>query len=211
MCGFFNLDASFTIFYNTPPRLYAKQLYIDMPCSLNSYLARNAEDCYKAAMAESNFRLPQLSTVVAIFLDKPWDVEIRNKMEGLTLMHLFIIILGMIFCNRDPPNFDMSPALLQAIWISRLYTQNSLLESVRRALGRWKAEWDMRTSGMTAQQLEQAGFLKDAAIEFWQLANILTRKGRNRVEATFEADTSLASDGKNHVYTLLQSVEKLSS
>src|SRR5258706_15951369 len=97
MCGFFNLDASFTIFYNTPPRLYAKQLYLDMPCSMNSYLASTAEDCYKAALVESNFRVPQLSKLVSMFLDKSWDTEVRTIMKGLSMMHLFTIVLGMGF------------------------------------------------------------------------------------------------------------------
>ncbi|KIM93899.1 hypothetical protein OIDMADRAFT_184602 [Oidiodendron maius Zn] len=163
ICGLFGLDAAFTIFYNMPPRLFADELNIDMPCSVDSYAGQTASDCYQAVVAET-IPAAKMAEIVTIFLEDQWDAKAHRAVEGLTVLHLFTIIL----------------ALLQNIWISRYKQQRTkeiVIESVRRALVRWKTEWDFCVSGMTAEQLEQAGFMKDAAIAFWHLGTSIVGKG----------------------------------
>jgi len=44
---------------------------------------------------------------------------------------------------------------------------------MQTVMKKWKDQWDACISVMSDQQLEQAGFTRFAAIEFWHLANLL--------------------------------------
>lgn len=93
-CGLFGLVASFTILYNMPPRLRANELSFDMPCSVATYLAQNSQTCYEAALDEPLPHVPPLDLLLGIFLANKWDTETCLQMRGITVLHLFVLILG---------------------------------------------------------------------------------------------------------------------
>lgn len=95
ICGLYNLEASFTVFYNQPPRLVVQELSIDMPCSTDCYLAKNEFDCYSVALSELKSHPPSLPHILATLLREEWGPGTNKAIEGLTIMPLFVIILGM--------------------------------------------------------------------------------------------------------------------
>ena len=99
MCGLFGLDASFTLFYDMTPRISALELAIDMPCSIATYSARTSGGCRDAASAEFGSHPPQLNKLIATFLGVVWDLGSQKSAEGLTILHLFVIILGNILIS----------------------------------------------------------------------------------------------------------------
>lgn len=44
---------------------------------------------------------------------------------------------------------------------------------IQRALGRWKQQWDICTNSMNEEQSEGAGFMRFAAVEFWNFGTML--------------------------------------
>jgi hypothetical protein len=78
-----------------PPRLFADELNIDMPCSVDSYAGRTASDCYRAVVAET-IPAAKMAEIVTIFLEDQWDEKAHRAVEGLTVLHLFTIILGIV-------------------------------------------------------------------------------------------------------------------
>ncbi|KAH8803428.1 hypothetical protein F5884DRAFT_507570 [Xylogone sp. PMI_703] len=156
-CGIFALDASFSILYNMPVRLAAQELSFDMPCSVPTYLAQSSQSCYEAALAETHPRIPPFDQLLLFFLTRTGDAEDDQKIAGITIMHLFVLILAILqewkTCHTTSSSIDRAP--MQVV------------------LAKWKKEWDMCISSTVDLELEQAGFTRLAAIEFWRLANLL--------------------------------------
>lgn len=64
-------------------------------------------------------------------------------------------------------------AILQELKLEREPGARGDRIMLSQILGKWKAMWDMCILAMNEQQLEQAGFTRLAAIEFWHMANLL--------------------------------------
>lgn len=91
--------------------------------------------------------------------------------------------------------------------MSRNNASRNTIEAIQRALIRWKERWDAHTSELTHRELERAGFTKDAAIEFWQLAILITKNGQEGIKETFQKRSSPTSNDTTKVIELLQSLE----
>lgn len=50
---------------------------------------------------------------------------------------------------------------------------------MRVALGRWKTGWDIVTGPFARENLQQTGFMRYAAIEFWYLARAIVEREEN--------------------------------
>jgi hypothetical protein len=92
--GIFNLDASFCIFYDLPPRFQVSELFMDMPCSTAVYLAPTGEDCYHSYCLEPKADLPVLAELVKIYFLDQWTNGVEKPLDHLTVLHYFILILG---------------------------------------------------------------------------------------------------------------------
>jgi hypothetical protein len=83
------------IFYNMSPRISVEELEIDMPCSLESYFANDAETCHNAATAEFRSHLPQMSDVLALhFSDQPGP-PISIDQNSFSVLDFYVTINGM--------------------------------------------------------------------------------------------------------------------
>jgi hypothetical protein len=95
VCGIFDFDVSFTLFYNTPPRIHVSELLVDMPCSLPVYLAQSPAECYQALLAEQNPTLPLLAELVQMYFSDNWTIQEQVLLTGVTVLHHFVLILGL--------------------------------------------------------------------------------------------------------------------
>lgn len=95
MCGIFNHDASFTVFNNTTPRLLVSELEFDMPCSVHVFDARSYQECSTFILAESRPNLPSPTSLIELYLSDKWDDCEAVIVPELTILHHFLIVLGM--------------------------------------------------------------------------------------------------------------------
>jgi hypothetical protein len=95
MCGIFNHEASFTVFNNTTPRLLVSELEFDMPCSVHVFDARNYQECSTFILAEARPNLPSPASLIELYLSDQWDDCEAIIVPELTILHHFLIVLGM--------------------------------------------------------------------------------------------------------------------
>lgn len=95
MCGIFNLDAIFTVLYNSPPRLFAEEMEVDMPGPLDAFIATSpGESCQAASQAHENAHLT-LARLCDIFMhDDLKEEEMSETLKKLSVVDLFNIVLG---------------------------------------------------------------------------------------------------------------------
>lgn len=105
VCGVFNLDASFTIFYKMKPRLLAQELSISMPCSVSAYLAQTLAECQKSLLMEPSPSMHSMAGILEIFLGNNWDAE-RTKLQTMTILHLFVLVLSLLQIRMGGGHFD---------------------------------------------------------------------------------------------------------
>lgn len=79
-----------------PPRIFAHELHVDMPCSIDAYMARTAADCYISAKRHFEKRPLSLTDVIVAFQQDQPSRELCTTGEINTLC-LFVIIFGKYF------------------------------------------------------------------------------------------------------------------
>lgn len=90
------------IFYNMTPRISVEELNIDMPCSLESYSANDAEVCYHAAAAQLGSHLPQMRDVLPLYFQDQPEPHINLDKRFFSVLDFYLIILGTFeLKNRD--------------------------------------------------------------------------------------------------------------
>jgi hypothetical protein len=52
MCGLFNLELAFSIFFKTPARLFFHELGVTLPCSVEAFTAKTSAGCYQALLRD---------------------------------------------------------------------------------------------------------------------------------------------------------------
>lgn len=160
------------VFYNMSPRISVEELNIDMPCSLESYLANDPETCRSTASAELKSHPPRLSSVLASYLGDETQSQSQADRNSVSVLHFYVTIVGM--CRlRNRISEANSIALLRHIWTIPLHEALLPQQPARGALSSWKQDWDSFVTEMNPQQSELSGFTKQAAIEFWHLADII--------------------------------------
>lgn len=173
----FNLDASFTILYNMTPRLFAEELELDASGPLEAFFAENAQDCYEQCMKERLSRKLKLCEICEAFLQEEWDDELQRSMMSLSILNLFVLILAMG----------------QILWLSPYRPRKTqTMERMGLALQRWKQIWDHQIAALTSRQQERTGFFKSAAVEFWQIAVVLTKKRVSRLDLAVDPNLARA-------------------
>jgi len=193
ICGIFNLDASFTILYNMPPRLFATEMDVDMPGPTTAFFAASPVECHQMATEGRQCPTLTLAELCHRFLQDDWDPQVSDSMTNVSILNLFIIVL----------------ALLQLLWLSAYKPEKAhSTYQIEQALCRWKFVWDFQTSTSTVGQLEQYGFLKTAALEFWQLAQLLVRKKETRLDTIVTAGLALDGDINSYAHALLERINK---
>ncbi|KIW64477.1 hypothetical protein, variant [Phialophora macrospora] len=199
VCGIFNLDASFTILYNMPPRLFAEELDIDMACPVEAFFADSAQDCYQISLKEHGIHALPLSGLCTAFLQDTWSEQMRSSMLSLSMLTLFTLIL----------------AFLQILWLSPYRPRKwQTMQSMTVALERWKQVWDFQNATLTPPQRARYGFLKTAPLEFWQIATVLVKKKATRLETAVDQANTLAVNNdksgscQHCAHALLQSINK---
>jgi hypothetical protein len=53
MCGLFNLELTFSIFFKTPARLFFHGLGVTLPFSLEAFTAKTSAGCYHALLKDT--------------------------------------------------------------------------------------------------------------------------------------------------------------
>lgn len=98
MNGIYQLEASFSVFYDIPPRLLIEEMRLDLPCTVEAYTASNAEDCLQIILQQSNETRMKLSEVLTIicYCD---DDAVDCLSQDLEILHLWAVILGK---HADP-------------------------------------------------------------------------------------------------------------
>ncbi|OQV06723.1 Fungal specific transcription factor domain-containing protein [Cladophialophora immunda] len=193
VCGIFNLDASFTILYNMTPRLFAEEMSIGLPGSVDAFFADNAQDCYRLSLKEHGLQKLRLSQICDAFLQDEWDEEMRCSMQHLSLLHLCSLML----------------ALTQILWLSPYRPgKRQTMKRMKEALIRWKAVWDFQNATLTARQRDRYGFLKTIPLEFWQIATVLVEKNSTSLDTAITQNAIAALSNNQCAQTMLESVEK---
>lgn len=82
-----------------------------------------------------------------------------------------------------------------------------------RALQRWMQCWTHQKEHTSASSQERFGFVKDAAVEFWVIAETLIRKGRTSINSILPPSSNAASSRKSgptlrSAYQSLRRLEK---
>lgn len=95
VCGLFALDTSFMIFYNMPPHMFTEELKVDMPCSLQCYIADDAEACRNAAMTELGSRRPRMNDLFASYCGDELELHTDFNQTSFSVLDFYVIILGM--------------------------------------------------------------------------------------------------------------------
>lgn len=198
VCGVFNLDASFTMLYNMTPRLFAEELEVDASGPLEAFFADNAQDCYERCLKERETQKLKLCEICDAFLQDEWDDKLRKSMESLSILNLFVLIL----------------ALGQTLWLSPYRPRKwETMQRMTLALERWKQIWDHQIAALTPQQRESTGFFKTAALEFWQIVVVLTKKRVTRLDLAVDPNLACALGNSRLncgqiAHALLEYVEK---
>ncbi|OAL31817.1 hypothetical protein AYO22_00687 [Fonsecaea multimorphosa] len=192
-CGIFHLDASFTVLYNMTPRLFAEEMNIGMPGSVDAFFADNVQDCYRLSLKEHGLQKISLSQICDALLQEEWDEKMHSSMQHLSLLHLCSSML----------------ALAQILWLSPYRPKKwQTMERMRVALSRWKAAWDFQNATLTAPQRERYGFLKTIPLEFWQIATVLVEKNSTSLETAI-TQSAIAALSNNHcAQIMLEDVSK---
>ncbi|KAI1608225.1 hypothetical protein EDD37DRAFT_186904 [Exophiala viscosa] len=193
ICGIFNLDASFTILYNSSPRLFGEEMEVDMPGPLEAFIATSPGEAEQAASESRKSEHLTLATLCDIFMRKDLEVETSVKLKDLTILDLFIVVL----------------ALLQFLWLSPYNsTKADTICRVSQALMRWKTAWDHQNSILTAQELERYGFPRMAALEFWQLAMFMVDQGKTRLDDTMLLSNDPGTSEEVSVHAILKNIDR---
>jgi hypothetical protein len=95
MLYIFSCDIEFAVFHNLPPRIAVVELNLDMPSSEKSFSATTADSCRDALKEESARRPKPLAPLIAMFLGERWDEKSYQMAEDLSILNLFIVILGI--------------------------------------------------------------------------------------------------------------------
>jgi hypothetical protein len=77
-------------------------------------------------------------------------------------------------------------------------------DPITLAVSRWKALWDSHIACNTQEQLEKAGWMKNA-IEFWNLTNIFLASDLK--ETVSKASDNSSVDGMEEIHSLLEKFE----
>lgn len=107
------------LFYNMTPRISVEELKIDMPCSLESYFANDAESCHHAATTEFGSHLPQLSDSLAFYLGRRPEPHVQLDKKCLSILDFYVMIIGTYepssgftktdFASTASQNLDTTP------------------------------------------------------------------------------------------------------
>ncbi|KIV87862.1 hypothetical protein PV11_03380 [Exophiala sideris] len=193
ICGIFNLDASFTILYNSSPRLFAEEMEVDMPGPLQAFIATSPGEADQAASESRESEHLTLATLCDILMRIDLEEETFVKLKKLTILDLFIVVL----------------ALLQLLWLSPYKpTKVDTISRISQALIRWKIAWDHQNLILTAQELENYGFMRVAALEFWQLAMFMVNKGKTRLDDTMLSGNDPSASEEVFVHAILKQIDK---
>lgn len=97
MFGIWNLEASFMVFHDQPPRLFVEEMTLPLPCSAEAYLCSDAFSC-KEALIESRIdheEIASFSQIVAYMLrGEGEEGEALSHLSGLNVLHFFVLALG---------------------------------------------------------------------------------------------------------------------
>ena len=92
--GIFNLDASFTVLYNSSPRLFAEEMEVDMPGPLEAFVATSPGEADQVAMESRESEHLTLATLCDMFMRQDLEEGMSIHLEELTILDLFIVVLG---------------------------------------------------------------------------------------------------------------------
>lgn len=93
MCGIYQLEASFSVFYDSAPRLLIEEMCLDLSCPVEAYTASNAEDCLQIISRQTRETKLKLSEILAIICYGD-DSTVELLIRGLDMLHLWAVILG---------------------------------------------------------------------------------------------------------------------
>jgi hypothetical protein len=95
MLYIFMVDTEFAVFHNLPPRMAVVELNLDMPSSEKSFSATTADICRDVLQEEGARRPKTLAPLIAMFLGEQWDEKSYQMAQDLSVLSLFIVILGI--------------------------------------------------------------------------------------------------------------------
>lgn len=83
------------VFYNMPPHISTEELKVDVPCSLQSYIANDAEACRNAAMTELGSHRPQIIDLLAAYCGHHLELHTGFAQTSFSILDFYVIVLGM--------------------------------------------------------------------------------------------------------------------
>lgn len=92
--GIYNLDVSFSTFYDRPPRIFTEEMQLPLPCGVDAFMATTAQTCYESWAAASLSRPDTLNDALQAFYADEDSDEVNGMLESLNTLDLFIVILG---------------------------------------------------------------------------------------------------------------------
>lgn len=98
--GIYNLDVSFTIFYNEIPRLFVEEMLLPLPCDLSAFTAPTADMCYDSLRASAPGSPKFVSDWLDILGTEQSTSAVEDRQSPIDTLHLFIIILGKFIRQR---------------------------------------------------------------------------------------------------------------
>lgn len=97
MFGIYNLDVSFSTFYGKPPRIFAEEMQLHLPCGVDAFMATTAEACYDSWIGTTPLCAKTLNSALDSLYTEQDGNTANCLLESLNTLDLFIVILGT-FC-----------------------------------------------------------------------------------------------------------------
>jgi hypothetical protein len=94
MFGIYNLDVSFSTFYGKPPRIFAEEMQLPLPCGVDAFMAATAEACYDSWIGTTTSCAKTLNNALDALYAEQDGGTTSLLLESLNTLDLFIVILG---------------------------------------------------------------------------------------------------------------------
>ncbi|KAL1615264.1 hypothetical protein SLS56_011888 [Neofusicoccum ribis] len=166
--------------------LQAVQAAVIIACVQNIEGDAATPDCVAALCASQTPETPPLGELLRTLLHDDWCEE---SLRGMTEFDFFVAVNGALPTSNHGDTTDAQTALLVMIWTSRasILSCRTAVDSIDRALARWRVAWDARLRVPGSQQFKRLGFMKHA-LDYWWLAQLLLHFTLRRPESPSQVD-----------------------
>ncbi|KAJ5219995.1 hypothetical protein N7468_009199 [Penicillium chermesinum] len=193
----FLLDTAFVMFYNTPARMFATELEMNINSPEPVFLAETATEWFSSLQSWMR-ETPSYPITVAALVEGICQPHLEPSQQHvyshLSMLNLFVLISGKTsLMTTSSPHRKHSTDILNSAGIINVPTEElpcaaeAAFKNIQHGMTNWKHAWDQMQFmlGISDQQLENAsssggamwrhvGFMK-SAWEYWLLCTVMMK------------------------------------